>query len=210
MTSRRISQPEVPSFARGRPRACVDRFDPVCGHVMVSAAVRNSTVLSLATPRVPLSRHPRLSRARPPSPRIAAIHHLRPIRGRVTKRRHALLWVRLPPNDFCNYIPTHGHTCERPILADSWCHITHPPRTCPCFAVLFTARRPSPFEEGPRDLRAATSPFRHSPRCAASTPRSRMPKVADQSGCRLRATPLPRPPLAAMVVGRQRWTARAE
>jgi len=47
------------------------------------------------------------------------------------KRRHALLWIRLPPNDFCNYISTHGHTHELPILACWGSRITQRPRTRP-------------------------------------------------------------------------------
>jgi len=96
---RRFSRPEVPSIVRGHSRACVNR----CRSRLRSRdGFRYGPALgapSLTAPRAPLSRRPWLRCARPPSPRIA------PFRDFHAKRRHALLWVRLPPNDFCNYIP---------------------------------------------------------------------------------------------------------
>jgi len=80
----------------------VFRYDPALG------------ALSLIAPRSPLLASPGGYDGLDPrlrtSPRFA---------GFLAERRHALLWVRLPPNDFCNYIPTHGHTQEHPILAYS-------------------------------------------------------------------------------------------
>jgi len=77
------------------------------------------------------------------------------------------------------------------------------------FDVLFTAHRPPPLEEGSRELRAETAlPKPASRRCKGAVkqdPESHLPT----------ATPLAgdasiRPPFAAMAVGKQRWTARAE
>jgi hypothetical protein len=87
-------------------------------------------------------------RPRPSPPR--AVH---------AKRRLALLWIRLPPDDFCNLLPTHGHTPEHPILAFRRAPLSRGPREnvrsfSPC---PFGARRPSPLEEGSRELRAATA-----------------------------------------------------
>lgn len=107
----------------------------------------------------------------------------------------------------------HGHTLEHPILAL--------PRTAAPFLrssvrvrphscrSLLRERRPSPLEEGSREPRAATAlpvPAYDD----ASTPQD-----DDAGNHRPIATPLAggastRPPLAAVVVGRQRWTARAE
>jgi len=201
---RRIPRPKVPSIARGHSRACVNRcrfrvrsrdgfrYGPALG------------VPSLIAPRAPLSRRPRLRCARPPSPRIA------PFRGFHAKRRHALLWIRLPPNDFCNYIPTHGHTHEHPIPA---CfeepHYAVTSNALSLSSLFFKEQRPSPLEEGSRELRAATIlPISSSRRCKRAAKH-------DTESYRPVATPLAgdastRPSLAAMDVGRQRWTARAE
>jgi len=90
-------------------------------------------------------------RARSPSLPIG------PSRAVYAGRRLALLWIRLPPDDFCNLLPTHGHAPEHPIPA-----VRHAPLSriampnLPSFSTCFTARRPSPLEEGPRELRAAT------------------------------------------------------
>jgi len=182
---RRISRPEVPSIARGHSRACVNRCR---SRVRSRDGFRYGPALgapSLTAPRAPLSRRPWLRCARPPSPRIA------PFRDFHAKRRHALLWVRLPPNDFCNYIPTHGHTHEHPILAYF---------DAPHYAVASNAPSPSPPFLGSSDLplskkdhesREPRQPFRRRPSGAASAPQSTTPKATDQSRRRLRATPRP-------------------
>jgi len=145
---RRIPRPEVPSIVRGHSRACVNRcrsrarsrdgfrYDPALG------------APSLTAPRAPLSRRPWLRCARPPSPRIASIRDFH------AERRHALLWVRLPPNDFCNYIPTHGHTHEHPIPA--------------CFEAPHYAVAPNAPSPSPLFWRAATFPSRRRITKAAS------------------------------------------
>jgi len=201
---RRIPQPGVPSIVGGHSRTCVNRcrsrarsrdgfrYGPALG------------ALSPIAPRAPLSRRPWLRCARPPSPRIASIRDFH------AERRHALLWVRLPPNDFCNYIPTHGHTHEHPIPASLEApHYAVAPNALSSSPLFIREQRPSPLEEGSRKPRAAT---------ILPTPPPRRCKRAaeyDTESYRPVATPLAggastRPPLAAMTVGRQRWTARAE
>jgi hypothetical protein len=55
--------------------------------------------------------------------------------------RLTLLWTRLPPNDFCNCIPTHGHAYEDPILAHWTSRISQfTPNSLPCFV--------APLEDG--------------------------------------------------------------
>jgi len=201
---RRIPRPKVPSVVRGHSRACVNRCR---SHVRSRDGFRYGPALgapSLTAPRAPLSRRPWLRCARPPSPRIA------PFRDFHAKRRHALLWIRLPPNDFCNYIPTHGHTHEHPILAcfeePHYAVASNAPSLPQPF---FRELRPSPLEEGSRGLRAATvlptPPLRRCKRAAKYDTESYRPVATPLAG-----DASTRPPLAAMTVGRQRWTARAE
>jgi hypothetical protein len=76
----------------------------------------------------------------------------------------------------------------------------------PC---LFKAWRPSPLEEGPRALRTATAlpkPARRRCKHAAKRDLENHPPT----GTPLAGDASIRPPLAAMAVGRQRWTVRAE
>jgi len=114
------------------------------------------------------------------------------------------------PNDFCNFTSdarTHSRaTVSRSIRAPRLCGDPEP-AVAP--TALLRAPWPSPVEEGPRRLRAVTTPPRPTPlRCKLATERD--------PGChRPIATPLAgdasiRPPFAAMAVERQRWIARAE
>jgi len=92
----RNRRPEVPSFARRHPRTCVDRFRSRMRSRDVFRYGPKLGAPSTTTPRTPLSRRTWLPQTRPPSPRIVTSY------GFHARRRHALLWVRLPPNDFCN------------------------------------------------------------------------------------------------------------
>jgi len=193
---RRFSQPEVPSIVRGHSHACVNRcrsrvrsrdgfrYDPALG------------APSLTAPRTTLSLRPRLRCARPPSPRIA------PFRDFHAKRRHALLWVRLPPNDFCNYIPdvrTHprapdSRRSEEPPYAVF-------PNASSLSPLFFTELRPSPLEEGPRGLRAATDPSDIDPTAvqACRESRPRKPSTNHDAACGRRPDPI-------TTCGDERWT----
>jgi len=80
---------------------------------MLSARDTALGTLSLVAPRAPLSHHSRLLRARPPSLHIGS-----PCDSH-TGRRCALLWVRLPPNDFCNFTfdaRTHSRTSDSRVV----------------------------------------------------------------------------------------------
>jgi len=182
---RRIPRPKVPSIARGHSRACVNRCQ---FRVRSRDGFRYGLALgapSPTAPRTPLSRRTWLRCARPPSPRIA------PFRDFHAKRRHALLWVRLPPNDFCNYIPTHGHTLECPILA---CfeepHYAIASNT-PSLSPPFLGSCNLPLSKKDYESREPRQSFRRRPYDAASAPQNTTSKATDQSRRRLRATPRP-------------------
>lgn len=88
--------------------------------------------------------------------------------------------------------------------------ITQSPRMRPRYRrSFFRERRPSPLEEGSRELRAATvlptPSLRRCKRAAKYDTESHRPVATSLAG-----DASTRPPLAAMAVGRQRWTARAE
>jgi len=163
--------------------------------------------LSLPAPPTVLSHGSRLPEARSPSPPIA------PPRAVHAKRRPALLWIwaaaqrllqltfrrtdTLPSIRFSRFAPPRGYIAAvnvEPALVSS---------------VLLTAPSPSPLEEGSRTLRATTAlpkPARR--RCKRAAKRdleSRFP-----IGTPLAGDASIRPPFAAMAVGKQRWTARAE
>jgi len=142
------------------------------------------------------SRGPGSPRARSPSLPIGTLRAVH------AKRRRTLLWIRLPPNDFCNLLPTHGHTPEHPILAFS---MRPAFRRDAEFALAFAdaclgRRQPSPLEEGTREPRAATilpKPARRRCKHAVkqdleSHPPIETPLAGDASI---------RPPFAAMAVG---------
>lgn len=124
-----------------------------------------------------------LPRARSPSPPIA------PLRAVHAKRRLALLWIRLPPNDFCNLLPTHGHTPEHPILAFRRAPLSRGAPECALVLVMpfwglttFPSRR--------RITRAASreQPFRRQPDGVARTPQDKTPKATARPQRRLQAT----------------------
>jgi len=137
-----------------------------------------------------------LPRARSPSPPIA------PLRAVHAKRRLALLWIRLPPNDFCNLLPTHGHTPEHPILAFRRAPLSRGAPECALVLVMpfwglttFPSRR--------RITRAAS---RDSPSEACPTAlqerrktRPRKPPPNRNAACRRRFGP-------TIVCGDGRWT----
>jgi hypothetical protein len=142
--------------------------------------------LSLTALRTTLARHARLPCARPPSPNIVSL------RGFHAERRRALLWVSLPPNDFCNF------TLRR---ADTPTSIRFPRFEDPHFAVtpnslsrsLLLFRVVATFPSRRRIARDANrdSPFRCRLLGAASTPQSTTPKATNQPRRHLRATPRP-------------------
>lgn len=200
---RRLSRPEVPSLARRHPRACVDRYryrgpsrDGFRPDSKLGAGLP-------AIPRMPLSRHLRLSRARSPSPRTVRPPFSReaPPRGSLDQAAAQRL-LQLHPNARTHPRASDSRLLRRAALrSHSECALV--------LATLFREQRPSPLEERSRELRAATilpmPPLRRCKRTAKH----------DTESSRPIATPLAggastRPPLAAVTVGRQRWTARAE
>jgi len=161
---RRFSRPEVPSIVGGHSRACVNRcrsrvrsrdgfrYDPALG------------APSLTAPRTTLSLRPRLRCARPPSPRIA------PFRDFHAKRRHALLWVRLPPDDFCNKLPdarTHPRASDsREPEEPHYAVTSNAPSLSPCFL----GHRDLPLSKKDDEGCEPRQSFRNRPHGAASTP----------------------------------------
>jgi len=184
-----------PHLPRDTSRARVNGADLVRCHVCLRDDPA-SGALSPSAPEVPLSRRSGLPRARSPSLPIA------PPRAVHARRRQALLWIRPPPNDFCNLLPTHGHTPEHPILAFPSPRVLAWTPNLPSFlAVLFRVRRPSPLEEGSRALRAETALLkparRRCKRAAKRDPGSQRPIDTPLAG-----DASIRPPFAAMAVGR--------
>lgn len=111
------------------------------------------------------------------------------------KRRLALLWIRLPPIDFCNCklsLPRRGHNHEHPILADrlefrAWQNFSE-------LALASVAVLPAtgfPLRRSFAKAASRDSPSDDAPRGAASTPRDTSPKVTARPRRRLRATPKP-------------------
>jgi len=201
---RRSLRPEVPSTAGGHSRACVSRFRFRDAVTCVSATNPALAIPSPATPPAALSRRRRLLRARPPSlPTVRLAMFTRDADRRFSGSDGR-------PTTSATSLPTHGHTLEHPFLAK-----IQAPRLCgnpePAFAsiALFTAPWPSPVEEGPRRLRAVTTPPK------PTLLRCKLAKERDPECHRPTVTPLAgdasiRPPFAAMAVERQRWIARAE
>jgi len=137
---------------------------------------------SPADPGASLSRHPDLQRARPPSPPIVTPCVFR------AGRRHALLWIKLPPDGFCNFTSDARTRSRAP---DS--RVRPPPpriRRCVGLAralpVLFYGTSPSPLEEEAKATSRSRS-SEHAPRGAASTPRGYDPESIARSRRRLRA-----------------------
>jgi len=171
---------------------------------MLSARDTALGTLSRVAPRAPLSHHSRLLRARPPSLHIGS-----PCDSH-TGRRCTLLWVRLPPNDFCNFTfdaRTHSRTSDSRVIE------------LPRFAVASTLPSLSRFLYGiatfPSRRRIASAANRDNPSDADPTDAASVAVTYDPGNYRPIVTPLAgdaliRPPLAVMAVGRQRWTARAE
>jgi len=114
------------------------------------------------------------------------------------------------PTTSATALSTHGHTLEHPILAFVRAsRFRSDLESALAFHQAFGAQRPSPVEEGLRVRRAATVPSKSVVR------RCKHAAKRDLESCRPIATPLAgdasiRPPFAAMAVGRQRWTGRAE
>jgi hypothetical protein len=107
------------------------------------------------------------------------------------KRRQALLWVRLPPNDFCNHIPD---ARTRPRTSDSRAirgmALPNPTKPLSLSPRLFEHDDLPPSREDHKGYEPR-QPFRNRPHGAASTPKSTTPEVTDRSRRRLRATPRP-------------------
>jgi len=111
---------------------------------------------------------------------------------------------RLPPKDFCNFTSTHGHALEHPIFASSEIQLLAvTSKLHALLPVCFTDRRPSPLEEGPRMLRTVTTLLKpayqrckHAERRDLRSHRSIATSLAGDASTR--------PPLAEMIVERQR------
>jgi hypothetical protein len=153
-------------------------------------------------------------RARSPSLPIG------PSRAVYAGRRLALLWIRLPPNDFCNLLPTHGHAPEHPIPA-----VRHAPLSriampnLPSISSCFTARclrhgalrhDDLPLSKKDHENCEPRQSFRSPLDGAASAPQSKDPENPRPIETPLAGDASIQPSFAAMAVGRERWTARAE
>jgi hypothetical protein len=141
---------------------------------------------SLATSTTRLSPCRGLSRARPPSLPTGAERFL-------ARYRQALLWVRLAPNDFCN---STSDARTRPRAPDSRLPSRLPSHVCQCtrdlafaLATPLGTRRPSPVEEGPRTLRAVTTPPMPNPASLQERRRVKASEADVRSRRRLRAAP---------------------
>jgi len=158
---RRFIRPEVPSVCGGH--SC-SRMSRCRFRVRSRDGFRDGSTLgapSLAAPHAPLSRRRgyRTLDPRPrPSPRFAIFTRSADTRFSGSGSR---------PKTSATSLPTHGHALEHPILASSRAPlfaVTSKPRSLP--PLFFRDRRPSPLEEGPRVLRAATVlPMPVSQRC---------------------------------------------
>lgn len=200
---RRFLQPKVPSIAGGHSHACASRC---------RFRVRSRDVSATARPSAPF--HPRLlgaalaspglPRARPPSPPIATPRDFH------AERRQVLLWVKTAAHRLLQSTSdarTHPRASDsRFFKAPSLCGTSKLPFV---FAALFTEPRLSPLEERSRKATSRDSPSDTSLR------RCKFAAEHDPGNSRPTETPLAggasiRSPLAAMTVGRKRWTARAE
>jgi len=201
---RRSRRPEMPSIARGHPRSCVDRYQ--------------SRARSRVFPRQPGPR-------RPFTPRLPE-RRFRDARG----------YRGLDPRP----CPSSASRCSRetpecasldPTAAQRLLQLTYDARThsrasdsrasmrpasfrgdvepALVFATLFRARRSSPLEEESRELRAETVLPRPAQRRCKHAARQD-PESHPPTGAPLAGDASIRPPFAAMAVGKQRWTARAE
>jgi hypothetical protein len=114
------------------------------------------------------------------------------------KHRHALLWVRSPPINFCNFT-SDARTRSRASDSRPFDFPRKDSKPHSSSVALFTEQRPSPLEEEQRVLRAATVfPLSASWRCKHVTKHDRgshHPIVAPLAG-----DALTRPPLAVGVV----------
>lgn len=200
---RRIPQPEVPSIVRGHSYACMNR----CWfRARPRDGFRYGPALGAPSLTAPRARF-----------RVARGYDELDPRPRASP--HSVVFTRNADTRFCEpgCRPTTSATTSRRtdtptsirFPLGSTRRITQSRRMHPRYHGLFREPRPSPLEEGSRELRAAT---------ALPTPPLRRCKRAaryDTESYRPVATPLAgdastRSPLAAMIVGRQRWTARAE
>jgi len=128
---------------------------------MVSAMNRSLGTLSPATPRTLLSHRSRLSHARSPS------LHIAPRCDFHARRRHALLWIRLPPDNFCNFT---SDARTRPRASDfrdnsKSTRSTRNLEFALALASPVTEPQSSPLEEEPQEPRTMTvlskPPLRH-------------------------------------------------
>jgi len=146
----------TPTHTRG---SLPESFAVTCASAMSSAL----GAPSLAALRAPAFAVPGALHARPPSPPIV------PLRDVHAKRRRALLWVRLPPNDFCNYTidaRTHSRASDSRLSFESPASAVTPNlpscspglwslRTFPCRRrIASAASRNSPFETGRTAMQA--------------------------------------------------------
>jgi len=124
---------------------------PMCGHVIVSAhkpEARRPFARDSTRAAFDVTRGYRLLGPRPQASYSHDFH---------MGMRYPLLWTRLPPNDFCNYIrrtDTPSSTRFSPVSRRS---IMQRPRIRSRFYRCLSAAVASPVEEGPRKQRAATA-----------------------------------------------------
>lgn len=180
---RRSPQPEVPSIVGGHPRSRVGRHRVVRGHVCFRDELGSRRPFTRGPPDFALAR-PESPRARPPSPPLASLRDVH------AKRRGALLWVRLPPNDFCNCTSdarTHSQaTDSRRILRAS--------RSRSDLEICARARQAGwpgdlPLSKKGRECCEPRQSLRSRPYGAASTPQNETSKTTARPRRRLRATP---------------------
>jgi hypothetical protein len=182
------SQPRMPSIDEGHSRACVNRCRSRVRSRDASATVRPSAPFYPPLPARRFRVRSRFRLARSPSLPIVTL------RAFHAERRPALLWIRLPPIDFCN--------CN--ISSDAWAR----PRAPDSRESLqvphvggFSGARPRfrsrfidyglPLTKKFYESREPRQPFQRHPHGAASTPRDMTSEATVQPRRRLRATPKP-------------------
>jgi hypothetical protein len=181
--------------------------DPVCGHVMLPLRPDPRRPFTRRSLHAAFALRSGFRLARSPSLPIATLHAFH------AERRLALLWIRLPPIDFCNcniVLPTRGHAHEHPILAPRLedPHVDGPPSS-PSIPKPFYRPRASPHEKAFESLRAATALPTTSPRRCKHAVRY-VPGSHRPASTSLAGDAQAQPSLATTAVGRQRWTARAK
>jgi len=182
------SRPRMPTTDGGHSRACVNRCRSRVRSRDASATARPSAPFRPPLPERCFRSRSGFRLARSPSPPIVTL------RAFHAKRRPALLWIRLPPIDFCNcndFLPMRGHAHEHPILTEyPEVRTLADPQAHSRFRSRFTDLG-LPLSKKPTRACKPRQPFRRRPHGAASTPHDTPPETTARPRRRLRATPKP-------------------